>query len=181
MPIFLSCVNRNSSTLQTSVYQVITALKCDYSSQIYLARGFFLRGKLSGLAQVSPSSKYSNMPLGCCKSMLCPDKSYHVSGDEQRNVFWPGLAKLPPQLCSLNYSLGKQNTIFGACKLCPPKHKNPVSKNTSKLPPVFVSNPPLPSTRENRWIVDQVLSETLLLWTFKGKMAKLLKYCKTCL
>lgn len=181
MHIFLPCFNTNSLTLQISVYQVITALKCDYSSQIYLARGFLLRGKLSGLAQVSPSSKYSNVWSGCCKSMLCPDKSYHVSGDEQRNVFWPELAKLPPQLYSLNYSLGKQNTFFGSCKLCPPKHRNLVSKNIqARLPPAFVSDPLIVTQRED-WTVDQVLSEALSLWIFKRKMAKSLKYCKTCL
>lgn len=65
---------------------------------------------------------------GCCKSMLCPDKSYHVPGNEQRNVFWPELAKLPPQLYSINYLLGKWNMLLGSCRLCPPKHRNLVSK-----------------------------------------------------
>lgn len=126
-----------------------------------------LRGKLSGLAQVSPNSKYSNMWWGCCKSMLCPDKSYHVPGDEQRNVFWPELAKLPPQLYSLNYSLGKwnsfwimqtdsQSTGIWCLRIC------------ARLPPAFQWS----LHKKNHWIVDQVLSETLVLQNFKNQTVK---------
>lgn len=72
--------------------------------------------------------------------MSCPDKSYHVPGDEQRNVFWPELAKLPPQLYSLNYSLGKRNGFW---------IMQTDSQSTgiwclrigARLPPAFVSDP----------------------------------------
>lgn len=167
--MFLPCFNTNSLTLQTSVYQVITALKCDYSSQIYLARGFLLSEAscqaLPRWAQALNIQTWS----GCCKSVLCPDKPYHVSGDEQRNLFWPEPANLPPQLYILNYSFGKWNTILGSCKLCPPKHRNlclRIYRWGFHLP---LSVPPSSSPRENHWTVDQVLSETLLLWILKGE------------
>lgn len=135
--IFLPCFNTNSWTLQTSVYRVVVWLFQSNPA---------LRGKLSGLAQVSPNSKYSNMWSGCCKSMLCPDKSYHVPGDEQRNVFWPELAKLPPQHYSLNYSLGRRNTVFGWCRLFPQSTGIWCLRIYARLPRAFV--------RWNSWNVN---------------------------
>lgn len=134
--------------LQTSVYQVVTAFKCDYSSQIYLARGF-LRGKQSGLAQVSPSSKYSDMWPGCCKSMLCPDKSFHVLGMSREMSSGQNLQSFRHNSTALITHLENGIQFLDHTNFVPQSTGIQYLKNIqARLPPAFVSDPLTVTQRE---------------------------------
>lgn len=109
----------------------------------------------------------------CCvltSLIMCQRMSREMSSGQNLQSF-------PHSSYSLNYSLGKRNTVFGSCRLCFPKHRNLMSKNIFKVSTCFCQ---WPLHRKNNWIVDQVLSETLLLQNLKDKMAKFY-HGKSCL
>lgn len=146
------------------MYQVIAALKCDRFSQISLAKSFLIRGIWQVLPRWAQALNIQ-MRSESCKTTLCPDRPYLVSGDEQRNAFWPELAKLPPQLWgpmthSENriYLLDGANVVPQSTGICI------VWEYTSKV-----------TLRGNHWTVEQ----TSLLRTFKDNTAKVLKWYET--
>lgn len=122
MHIFLSCFYTNTLTLQTRV----SSCNC-FEMWLFQSN---LSGKelpperhLSGPAQVSPSSKYSNVIRTLQNHVVSWQVLSCVRGWAEKCLL-ARTCKVAPTALEPNDSLGKQNIPFGWCKSCSPKHRN---------------------------------------------------------
>lgn len=148
MHSFLPCFNTNSLTLQTSVYQVVTALKCDYSSQIQLSEAS-CQALPRWVQTLNIQTCDQAVAKACCvltSLIMCQGMSREMSSGQNLQSF-------PHSSTALITHLENEIQFLDRAD-CFPRHRNLVSKNICKASTCFCQ---WPLHRKNHWIVDQVL------------------------